>query len=177
MGAFDALAWLCSIPPQGSDLQSDCRNYRLCLGIELEPPLRIKLRSARYRRAALSLCYGGGGALAVRTPCPEGTVGLATPDRNLSAYTLQNGGRRLVPTRKPVRVPTRFERVPRAAWDRLPWRRARCADHDAPKGTHRFQGGSESRLGSLSIVSWRTVEGTSLTPRKVPSAFQAAPVT
>ncbi len=25
----------------------------------LVPPLRIKLRSARYRRAALSLCYGG----------------------------------------------------------------------------------------------------------------------
>lgn len=32
----------------------------------LEPPLRIKLRSAEYRSAALSLCYGGGGKRRIR---------------------------------------------------------------------------------------------------------------
>jgi hypothetical protein len=59
--------------PCGRVLRTRCRSHRLSqpnlaqpnlaqpnlAQPELEPPLRIKLRSARYRRAALSLCYGG----------------------------------------------------------------------------------------------------------------------
>jgi hypothetical protein len=44
--------------PCGRVLRTRCRSHRLSQP-KLEPPLRIKLRSARYRRAALSLCYGG----------------------------------------------------------------------------------------------------------------------
>ncbi len=44
--------------PCGRVLRTRCRSHRLSQP-NTEPPLRIKLRSARYRRAALSLCYGG----------------------------------------------------------------------------------------------------------------------
>ena len=50
--------WCRSTLPKDTALQAACQS-RWLYPPKLEPPLGIKPRSARYQRAALSLCYGG----------------------------------------------------------------------------------------------------------------------
>ena len=45
--------------PEGTSFTDSLTKPSSFPALNMEPPLRIKLRSARYQRAALSLCYGG----------------------------------------------------------------------------------------------------------------------
>lgn len=75
----------------------------------LVPPLSIKLSSARHRRAALSLCYGGMAEPGRMNDWPCGHCDLANRLRS-RPQQVPTGGRRLVPTRKPFgSIPFRTE--------------------------------------------------------------------